>query len=796
MRSVSHPVHLALRASVHFRRDVVPLVTAVVLGAALLVGLGMVRASIEEAGRASIRAHFGGGAHIVQPITDQARAAAAEVDEWWPVADAAAMLTAQGRAAPAQVRTFTDASLALGLLQSGGRPAAPGEGMLASALATDLGVGIGDAVQVRDQHGLTRQLRVTGIITDPLVRASNQAYLLDAELADGATAFIAPDDPLTQPATARLLVDGQLTYASGEQLEIRSAHDAVQSSLSAGHFLGAGVVLVVVFATVIGASGQIRRLAPSVSALRAAGVPAASRRIFLLLATAVPLLAAGLLGGVLGSITVVALRTPLAELFGQAWSTVRTAPVEWLMAMAPAFTGAVLALCWGRTGWRHVSRGLLSRTAADALVPAALVVPTLAVASAGLLFADTLGMQTSLLAMVFAAAGMLLIPWPISVLLRRAAMAPIIRRALLPAGNTALVVAVVVSALLTGVVWLTGTAGFMSDRADQTSAESLPAGSLAVDSIPASQAKRLSETYAELGGRTMAEYTLPVETDQSLRVADPDSSACVRAQELPDPFAAGEACGAIPSIRYVVLESGSADGARVAPVMERNGVAHLFVFAPDAPVEGPIDIPVTADPTLVEPLAGMVVGAESDMARDLGLVAGDLRQVVLLDFGQLASDDRAHLRGLVLRSAPGAEMIERPREGFQPADGLFVILGLAAGALAALLFWAGARGTASAAAVPLGVMALFGAGGSGTKALRGTVAWLWTGTVVTSTLAGLGLAWMVAGGAGLTPGWLWVVAPTAVLVTLVAAALRAARRLGPGRSGDGRGVLVVDGDAG
>ncbi len=771
MRSIASTPSLARRAGLHHARELVPLVVTVLLIAALLGGAGVTRASIRGAAASSVAAHFGGAGHVAQPTVRDAAEWGADRQDWHAVSDRSVSLVANGRAVTAEARVHDDASLELGHLVEGERPVKPGQMLVTRSVAEGLGLELGDPVEFTTPGDDTRSVTVVGVVQDPAAREAQQVYLLVDEVApEIISAFVIEWDPFADSTSIPWFEQNQFTYARVASLQERAADEATSTRFAYGTASITGLGLSLLIVTLMGISSLIRTLGPTLASLKSAGLTRSRRRAFVLLLSGVPLVGAVLTGMVLATGFLWVGRSRWSRVFAQDWLTVSWPGAELLFSVV-AVVAISSAMAWGvgHVNRRDV-RARLMVLPPDAWVTAATTIGVGLAATAVLVALAVQRWVPPELPLVVGFLTTVAAPWALGGLLRRWQMGPAVRAATRPGAVVALVVALTSAMVLTAMV--TFTARVVHDARTMASRESatLPPGSLAVDAIPAAQADLIGEFYVSLGGRPPSAYSLPLESSHDFRVADPATARCALEHRLADPFEAMEVCGTDPMVGYVVLGEGELDTAVwAAPEMEENGTAHVVTFARDGGSASTIRVVhgVQRDDALVQPLAGLVIGGGSPLIAELGITPSELRQLVFTDFGALSVPEKAAVRGMILRQAPGAELVEVEAAGATQRTPLLVVVGLAAAALVALLHWAGGRMVIAAFRETRTALRLFHAPRRLIAGVVVSVVGLWLITVVTSVVGGLALAWLITVKDGLGSGWLWAIAPAIVGLFLV-----------------------------
>ncbi|HJX78728.1 hypothetical protein [Glutamicibacter sp.] len=666
------------------------------------------------------------------------------------------------------MRSYEDSELSFGQLVEGTFPQEAGQILLPGGIAKDLGLAVGDSVSVQAADNQPFAAKVSGLVQDSAKIDDKQAYLLTSVAFPEISGFLSETDPFLDASTTSLFEQKLFTYNSLESLKKKTIADA-----SATHFPQSGTLLIGLWLAYLivlglGVSVLMRALKAPMKGLASSGVTARQRTTLILLLLGSSVAVASLLG-ISTSISGLWIgRSTVSSLFLQAWSGIS---LDATLILLPVSSVLLAASIGARPKYRHRSsriQDLALRLGFDQPRGAVLTSVVLIALSGLAVLAAAQRMIPPESAVFIVVTTLAVFPWAFSSLLRRFLLPPALRKATKAAAALTLCFALFVSTLLAMSVAFTARAVHNERTATAHQSPTLPPGSMALDSIPADQADDVTERYLEKGGSQPIRYSLPLEDVADTRITSPAMASCMSEHDESDPFTATDLCGLEPVLRYVVLSSDIGETVLVSSELVDAGEATFLLFqAGDSFASKEVNIENAApDDSLVQPLAGAVIGKDSSLVEELGLKPSELRQLVFTDFGALEGRERAELRSYIARIAPGAEMVEIDADGSEQRMRFLLVLSMGSAFLATVCVATGIRFALSLMRETRGVMSLFSASQRLKRRLTATVISLWVAAIASGSAGGLFVAWLVSAKDGLGSGFIWAIAPGTAFVAL------------------------------
>ena len=768
MTKIFTPRHLAIRIGRYYWRSLIPMLICAFVFSAAISSISIARSSVENAAAAGVTSHFTNMQHLMQPTTTESLQAGTEVTGWTPISDARASFSTGAKLVQGDVRSYEDSELSFGQLIEGASPQEAGQILLPVGIAKDLGLAVGDTVSVQMADHKSFAAKLSGLVQDSAKIDDKQAYLLTSVALPEISGFLSETDPFLDTSTASLFEQKLFTYNSLESLKKKTIADASATYFPQAGTLLIGLWLAYLIVLGLGVSVLMRALNAPLKGLASSGVTVRQRTALILLLLGISVAVASLLGIFTSIAGLWIARDTVSSLFLQAWSGISlNATLILLPVSSVLLAGSIGARPKNRHSPSRI-QDLALRLGIDQPRWAILTSVVLMVLSVLAVFAAAQRMIPPESAVFIVVTGFAVFPWAFSSLLRRFLLPPALRKATKAAAALTLCFALFVSTLLTMSVAFTARAVHNERTATVHQSPTLPPGSMALDSIPAAQADDVTQRYLEKGGSHPTGYSLPLEDVADTRITSPEIASCMSEHDEADPFTAGDLCGLEPVLRYVVLSSDTGETVRVSGELTDAGEATFLLFqAGDSFASKEVNIRNAApDDSLVQPLAGAVIGKDSPLVRELGLKNSRLRQLVFTDFGALEGRERAELRSYIARIAPGAEMVEIDADGSAQWTRFLIVISMGAAFLTTVCVATGIRFALSLMRETRGVMSLFSASQRINRRLTATVIGLWVAAIASGSAGGLLVAWLVSAKDGLGSGFIWLIAPGSALMVL------------------------------
>lgn len=768
MTKIFTPRHLAIRIGRYYWRSLIPLLICAFVFSAAISSISIAKSSVENAAATGVASHFTNMQHLMQPTTTESLQAGTEVAGWIPISDSSASFSTDAKLVQGDVRSYEDSELSFGQLIEGASPEESGQILLPAGIANDLGLAVGDTLSVQVADNKSFAAKVSGLVQDSAKIDDKQSYLLTSVALPEISGFLSETDPFLDTSTKSLFEQKLFTYNSLESLKKSTITDASATYFPQAGTLLIGLWLAYLIVLGLGVSVLMRALNAPLKGLASSGVTARQRTALILLLLGTSAAVASLLGVFISIAGLWIGRNAVSSIFLQAWSGVS---LNATLILLPVSSVLLAATIGARPKYRHGSsriQNLALRLGFDQPRGAVLTSTVLIVLSGLAILATAQRVIPPESAVFIVVTAFAVFPWAFSSLLRRFLLPPALRKATKAAAALTLCFALFVSTLLAMSVAFTGRAVHNERTATVHQSPTLPAGSMALDSIPADQADAVTQRYLEKGGIQPTRYSLPLEDVVDARITSPEIALCMGEHDEADPFIAGDLCGLEPVLRYVVLSPDSTETVRVSSELTNAGEATFLLFqSGESFASKELSIRnASSDDSLVQPLAGAVIGRGSSLVRELGLKPSELRQLVFTDFGTLEGRERAELRSYIARIAPGAEMVEIDADGSEQWLRFLIVISMGAAFLTTVCVAAGIRYALSLMRETRGVMSLFSASQRIKRRLTATVIGLWVAAIASGSAGGLFVAWLASAKDGLGSGFIWAIAPGTALVVL------------------------------
>lgn len=713
----------------------------VVLAVSVL-GLAGITGSARAALRDAVIADLGGMNYVVQAGDQEVLDRLEAAPDLHPVSEQSGTARFGQSETPVYVRSVRDADVPLGALIDGRRPQEPTEVSVSKAAATELGVGVGDSVEVRTGSASPRLRRVVGLTANAANAQDRTVVTIEPDLAASeATSWLTNSDP-TGIASLRGELDRRAATMRSASLLAEDAADRLPDGLA---FLRR-VPLILLGLLLVVAGGVLASFLPSVrrdvGALVAAGVtPARAWRLVRWVAAA-----SIVVGELVGLVAVIAVlyrwRDGISGVFGHDWQRIAIPGGTFVLTLALTTLGVVLA---GPAARR------IRATSRTVRYPSGLRVgvrhlPVIAAIVGVLLFCGALAARQqnppdrlaswAPIAMVGVAVALPQLFAPLAGRGAPPAVRAVIRhlhRVFAPVVAVALVMTV-------GVAGRTATSVHNASAFESISRAPQPPGSFLVTEIPAGAADQIVAAFREAGGEKVRQFDLPNERQRQLRVTGPTLVRCLVERQTYNPEAMPDACfpqGTQSPVNGVALARGGGELSLGDPGLVRAGTVGLMVYRTlTSQVTRIAETAARPDPDLGGNMPGLVVPPTGKVARAFDLRPSGSRLVALLDFGALPPTKQAQVRGVIARVGPAAQTADGTGRGIY--DGQRTVAGitaLAGGVLVLLILLIG--GVAVAVGQRRLRRTLVDLGGA--AAVRASIAARWCTALVAAGLAAVPL---------------------------------------------------------
>jgi len=691
-------VPLARRLITHRLSTIVALFLVGALLGAAVGALTSIRTSTEQAVTTGVEAGVGDRSFVIQSGSGDARTILSRQPDLDYVRDAGGTVNGDETTSDAMVRRIASTTLPLGTLTGGERPDKNGEATVSEALADDLGIAVGDRVEVTWDDATPTTVQVVGTTIDTADSEAKTIVVVDPSLSSAeASVWLSRTDPYKRaPLTTQMDLRAITYQPTSSLVESALAHGPNTAPvLRWGPAVVGAMLGTLVLAVVAGFVPGARRTATTMLAVGLS----LRRTWWTIVGVAAAAISVGVLfGAATAYATLRAASGQVSALFGQAWLSVSFPLSTVLLLVGLAGLLAALSRPIARIGgllgrssrrWSLVSSR--TDTAAGLRAATGLTIVVIAVILSRLenppAFAGVMGLTGGV---VFASGLPALV-----VRLCTASLGPASRR--VSARLTAVLRVVVAAAMSVAIV---AGAYSASQRHNVDASRDLtrplqPAGSLAMLEVPSAAASTVLLKYRELGGREALRFMLPLETKDLLRVTSPTLLACMKELDTLDPSATPDECWpqeTFAPTNSVALDERDGAQPRADPDLVRSGQVGLLYYGSVAG-QTPTSLAVTdaaPDEQLGGNLPGLVIAADSAVARRFNLRPAGTEVVTLLDFERLSGREQAQLRATISKVAPAAQVASADEADLHgPDERQATAVGIVAAAITALIMLIG-----------------------------------------------------------------------------------------------------------
>lgn len=642
------------------KREVATLVFVGLLLGATVCGLSSLRLSALNAQERAVRADQAGAAFAVQAGGSEARAALADVPKLIRVGDTSGSVSLGPATIPVAVRLVNEPGQAIGRIIDG-HAAGAGEVTLSLGVVQALAAELGDQIAVSPDGRRAQRSELVGITVNEVDRDDATAVIVDVHLeVDDTDVWLSHSDPYLETSLTEMMDERSMTYRPVDSLAEQAGNDLPPGLTSLDYApIGAALVLGILLIGMLAAMAPVAR-ADAMALVQASMPPRAAWGLIVQAALAAIVL--GLVAGfTLASSSIWLGRHRVSGVIGHRWEDIEPAWWALLGLLVTTVIAAVVTMTVIRRRLQSPARTSTALRGGAGWRPAA------GVAGCGLLFLVGVSVQkaTSESSSIAAYA-------PVAVIMVVGAMPWMLGSIVtfrLPPASAAVVrqlnANILVAASLAGIV-AAGTAGSAArtvhnaNVAENMSRAPQPPGSFLVYEVPDKAATLLSQKYLSLGGRDIEQFRLPDEANLRLRVTSTRLIECMLKAKTLNPDTVPDSCfpqETLAPVNTVVLAMDGDETSRSDPGLADHGAVGLLEYVALTPEAASIDrTEARPDSKLGGNMPGLVVSPDSQLSRRYDLRSGGRQLVALLDFESLSRRDKAVMRGLIYRLAPGAQI--------------------------------------------------------------------------------------------------------------------------------------------